>query len=152
MLLIINRSTSNKLRKRFLELSIAFLEHLEDPVLPGLDSVLERFANPLEPGFAFLWLQEEEPIGMAYANLGTGMAAAGRYCWLNGIYLEEEHRSQGQGQRFLQALIDWSETQDCVDFFACRGPQNSASAALFNAAGFSQDEVIMMEKRSGRIS
>ena len=77
----------------------------------------------------------ELPIG--YAELNP-MRSDSRHFWLGHVVLDPRRRGQGQGRRFVQALLRWSAAElgarrlSLVVF-----PDNQAAVACYLKAGFS---------------
>ncbi len=99
--------------------------------------------NPLEVFLA--WDAADPAIGFAEASIrpyAEGCYSV-RVAYLEGLYVEPEHRRNGVAAALVRAVADWARTQDCSELASDAAIDNDASAAMHRALGFDEVERII---------
>ena len=98
------------------------------------------------PSTAILKVEGDDgaAIGVSYFNHGTGYACGGAYLWLNCIYIRSEFQRRGYGSRLLDHIVEGGKRQGIKLFITCRHLENDVSRRLFDRAGFTQEEKMLM--------
>ncbi len=83
----------------------------------------------------FVYLERELPVGWAVLSLSSSRAAYAGVAEAS-IYVHQEHRRKGIGDRLLRALVQSSEEHGIWTLSASVFPENEASIALLKKNGF----------------
>ena len=99
----------------------------------------------------FLAREGELPTGFAQCALrhdyveGTSTSPVG---YLEGIYVQEEHRREGVAAGLLSACETWARQQGCREFASDCGLDNARSLRFHLAAGFEEaNRIICFTKK-----
>lgn len=99
----------------------------------------------------FLARAGELPVGFAQCALrhdyveGTSTSPVG---YLEGIYVQEEHRREGVAAGLLSACETWARQQGCREFASDCGLDNARSLRFHLAAGFEEaNRIICFTKK-----
>ena len=99
----------------------------------------------------FLQLEGSTPVGFAQCQLrhdyveGTSTSPVG---YLEGIYVQEEHRREGVAAGLLSACESWARQQGCREFASDCGLGNAQSLRFHLAAGFEEaNRIICFTKK-----
>ena len=112
----------------------------EDNTLEGLTADLaETIASP--ESAIFLLYDGEMPVGFAQCQLrhdyveGTDSSPVG---YLEGIYVEKEHRNLGTARALLKGAQQWAKAKGCREFASDCEMDNTESLAFHLACGFEE--------------
>lgn len=100
----------------------------------------KAFLNDRESA-VFLCRKDGNPIGFAQCQLrhdyveGTKTSPVG---YLEGIYVEPEHRKQGYGKQLVAACESWAKTQGCTEFASDCTLENTQSIQFHLHSGFQE--------------
>lgn len=106
--------------------------------LPDLIKETQDFLAKPETAY-FLAFQDSTPIGFAQCQLrhdyveGTTTSPVG---YLEGIYVQEEHRKKQVATHLLQACQNWAKEKNCREFASDCELDNEDSLRFHLAAGF----------------
>jgi aminoglycoside 6'-N-acetyltransferase I len=106
--------------------------------LPDLIKETQDFLAQPETAY-FLAFQDSTPIGFAQCQLrhdyveGTTTSPVG---YLEGIYVQEEHRKKQVATHLLQACQNWAKEKNCREFASDCELDNEDSLRFHLAAGF----------------
>lgn len=100
-----------------------------------------EFSDLLEQGDAVLFLarQNGEAVGFAQCQLrhdyveGTSTSPVG---YLEGVYVEENHRQRGVAAALLHACEAWAKRQGCTEFASDCELENADSLRFHRSLGF----------------
>jgi ribosomal protein S18 acetylase RimI-like enzyme len=129
------------MRELYQHESIAFSE-------PRAKAALERLVIDDTCGRA--WLIEDanapEAIGYAVMTLGYSLEFGGRDAFVDEIYVREEHRSQGIGQRAIAILEDACRELGVVALHLEVERSNARAQVVYRTAGFEDHDRYLMTK------
>ena len=105
------------------------------------EDLLEEFEDILLNGenAVFLYLEDEQTVGFAHCQLrkdyveGTKTSPVG---YLEGIYIEADHRRKGYARQLVQACEDWTKSRGCTEFASDCPLHNTDSLAFHLHCGF----------------
>jgi len=108
-----------------------------------VEDLAEEFTEMTESDEAviFLLAKDEQPIGFAQCQLrhdyveGTDSSPVG---YLEGIFIEPSHRSQGYAKQLLAKCEEWAKEKGCVEFASDCELDNDASLAFHLKMGFAE--------------
>lgn len=106
--------------------------------LPDLIKETQDFLTQPETAY-FLAFQDNTPIGFAQCQLrhdyveGTTTSPVG---YLEGIYVQENHRKKQVATHLLQACQNWAKEKNCREFASDCELDNEDSLRFHLAAGF----------------
>ncbi len=98
---------------------------------------LVRLPDGTAAGFAEAALRHD------YVNgCGTSPVA-----FLEGIYVEPEHRNRGLARRLCRAVEDWARRLGCCEFASDVLLENTASQTMHEALGFEETERVVYYRK-----
>ena len=95
---------------------------------------------------ALIALADGRPVGFAEASIrsdpvnGCDHSPVG---FLEGIYVEPDHRGQGIARTLCVAVEAWIKTWDCHEFASDAFLDNEASHRMYRAMGFKETERVV---------
>ena len=99
-------------------------------------------------------LPDGTPAGFAEAALRhdyVNGCATSPVAFLEGIYVQPEHRKQGLARLLCKAVEDWARSLGCTEFASDVLLENTASQGMHAALGFEETErVVYYRKRLSR--
>ncbi|MGC5699553.1 GNAT family N-acetyltransferase [Pseudomonas sp. NFXW11] len=108
-------------------------------------------AEPERYGCWLSFNEKGDAVGLAEAALrhdyvnGTDHSPV---VFLEGIYVDPEHRRQGIAQELIEQVANWGQQQGCVEMASDTSLDNLASQSLHQALGFEETErVVYFKKR-----
>lgn len=117
-----------------------------DKLLEEMQTFLEK-----EDGAIFLAWEEEELAGFAQVQLrhdyveGTETSPVG---YLEGIYIHQQQRRKGIGQKLVRAGEQWTKEKGCSEFGSDVELDNKESYAFHLAMGFQEaNRIICFAKK-----
>lgn len=124
---------------------------------PGhtLEELEKEFSELLshEDARVFLKFEQNRPVGFAQCQLrhdyveGTDSSPVG---YLEGIFVETEHRGQGCARALLAACEQWAESCGCTEFASDCELDNTASLRFHRRMGFEEaNRIICFTKALG---
>jgi GNAT superfamily N-acetyltransferase len=122
---------------RVIEILHAQMERIETfrstaEIIASIDNAQKEGSRGV---FTVAW-EEDQPIGLAFGNIGSGIESGGDYFWLNELYVPTQHRNKGVAQAILDALEDWLRSQSIHYVAGVTGHDNGAALALYQKKGY----------------
>jgi aminoglycoside 6'-N-acetyltransferase I len=121
------------------------------------DERSEAEAMLAHPGQAIAFLartSDGEAVGFAEATLRhdyVNGCATSPVAFLEGIFVDPEHRKRGIARLLVQAIEDWAAELGCFEFASDAELHNSISHRMHAALGFEETErVVYFRKRLRR--
>ena len=111
------------------------------------------FASALSTpnGAVFLYFAESAPIGFAQCELHNDYVEGthgGHVGYLEGIYVEPEHRRHGVAAALLAACEQWARSKECAEFASSCKLENAESLAFHLHEGFREaNRIICFAKK-----
>ena len=114
----------------------------EEGASPHAREVEQFFAGSLRMPLAVLIAEDVGGGAIGFAELSIRPYAEGcetdRVAFLEGWYVEPEHRGRGAGRALVTAAEAWAATQGCTEFGSDALIDNTVSAAAHVAVGFEE--------------
>lgn len=101
-------------------------EEFEDMLLNGENAVFLCIADGVAVGFAHCQLRKDYVEGTETSPVG----------YLEGIYVEADHRRKGYARQLVQACEDWIKNRGCTEFASDCPLHNTESLAFHLRCGF----------------
>jgi GNAT superfamily N-acetyltransferase len=115
----------------------------------SIEKISASVKNALKPEsrakFFLLYETDQQPIGLLFFNVCSGIESGGDYIWLNEIQIIKSHRGLGMGKYFLQFLINWAKENEIKYISTMTSPQNIHSQNIFKSNGFDISDSKWME-------
>lgn len=142
------------------------------PVEPADAAVWERMRVALWPGHAddhaadiarFFSPQRSEPLEVLFACSGAGAplgfvelsiraqapgCASNRVAFVEGWYVEPDHRRRGIGAALIRAAEEWGRVNKCPELGSDTQLWNESSIAAHHALGFQEVERLVAFRKS----
>lgn len=119
------------------------------PAAPG-EHTLEIeafFRGPLPTlAVAFLaWAEDDAAVGFAEASIRPYAEGCvpGRVAYLEGLYVEPEHRRRGVAAALVRTVEAWGRAEGCSELGSDTAIDNEVSEAMHGALGFAEVERII---------
>lgn len=82
------------------------------------------------------------PVGVAELNIRNFAEGCrtDRIGYLEGWWVDPDHRRRGIGRALVRAALDWAREQGCTEFASDTTPDNEASQQAHEALGFEEVE------------
>lgn len=118
---------------------------------PGDDAGHERdvgrfFSNQSKEPQAVLVAEEDGKALIGFAELSIRTYAEGcdtdHVGYLEGWYVDPDHREQGVGRKLVAASEDWARHQGCTEFASDAQVDNEVSIRAHRACGFEDAGVV----------
>lgn len=114
--------------------------------------IARYFEGPTEnPAEVFLAL-DETGQALGFCELSIRLYAescySGRVAYLEGWYVDPEHRRSGIGRALIEAAANWGRTQGCTEMASDTAIENDASAAAHRAAGFDETNRVITYRKA----
>ena len=114
----------------------------EEGASPHGREVEQFFAGALRLPLEVLIAEDVDGRAIGFAELSIRPYAEGcetdRVAFLEGWYVEPEHRRRGAGRALVKAAEEWAAAQGCTEFGSDALIDNTASAAAHAAVGFEE--------------
>lgn len=111
------------------------------------DTTWARLNDPAEPMAAALAWQRKRIVGMVHWIFHRSTWTEGHYCYLQDLYVDEEHRSHGIGRALIAHVRAEAEAAGCSRLYWLTHETNTHAMALYDAvaerSGFVQYRVIL---------
>ena len=85
-----------------------------------------------------------QAVGISYFNVGTGFSCGGNYIWINGIFVDPDHRRRGYASALLAEIEAFGETIGSRLIMSTRDIGNGESRELFSHSGYVQGEQVVI--------
>ena len=117
------------------------------------NNLVEEFCEFLnqDDSAIFLYIINNIPAGFAQCQLrrdyveGTETSPVG---YLEGVYVEPEHRNRGYGKKLVLACEEWARSKGCTEFASDCELHNTDSLAFHLHSGFTEaNRIICFTKR-----
>ena len=108
-----------------------------------VDTLIEEFQEFLvsTDSATYLYIMNDIPVGFAQCQLrrdyveGTETSPVG---YLEGVYVEPDHRKQGYAKALVAACEDWAKSIGCTEFASDCELHNTDSLAFHLHSGFTE--------------
>src|SRR5438552_17978380 len=115
--------------------------HSADELRPAVQAALEDSDRTLAigafheglPGFA-----HGKMVGVLVMNVLTSLEHAGEVGWIEELYVRDDYRRKGLGERLLAQALDWAEARGlrALDLEIGDGHDSQAAEKLYSKHGF----------------
>ena len=112
----------------------------------SIKSAINNALKPESRAVFFLAKQYENPIGLAFINICSGIESGGDYIWINEIQILPQYRGKGFGSELLDHVVNWSKNKNIKAITSISGIKNNVSQSMFASAGFEIVDVKWVEK------
>lgn len=112
----------------------------------SIKSAINNALKPESRAVFFLAKQNENPIGIAFINVCSGIESGGDYIWINEIQILPQYRGKGFGTELLNHVVNWSKSKNMKSILSMAGVKNNVSLSLFKPAGFEIEDVKWIQK------
>src|SRR5208283_4655945 len=103
--------------------------------------------NHLETTKIFIAKSEENNIvGIAYANKGTSIEKAGYYLWINELHVNIKYRRKGIASGLLVFIIDWCKQENIRGISFISDIDNEIAADFYHKHGFDAEDVLFFNR------
>lgn len=76
------------------------------------------------------------PIGAILVNFYRSIKFAGPSLWIEGLYVDPDHRRRGIGRILVEHVLDWAEPREFVGIDLEAYQTNTPAAVLYRSLGF----------------
>ncbi|MGN0443014.1 MAG: aminoglycoside 6'-N-acetyltransferase [Acutalibacteraceae bacterium] len=119
----------------------------------SLNELKEDFESVIksDEGVCFIKYDNEKPVGFAQCSLrhdyveGTETSPVG---YLEGIFVDEEHRRKGYAKELLSACEKWAIQKNCSEFASDCETFNTESLSFHLSMGFEEANRIICFRKS----
>jgi ribosomal protein S18 acetylase RimI-like enzyme len=113
---------------------------------PAVREVLRKFLASPELGQAWIFLDEEIPVGYIVLTFGYSFEYHGRDSFIDELYIEPQYRRQGIGKRAMQ-FVEESALRLGVNTIHLEVDQgNEPAAELYRRVGYDDHARFLMTK------
>ncbi len=112
----------------------------------SIKSAINNALKPESRAVFFLAKQNENPIGVAFINICSGIESGGDYIWINEIQILPQYIGKGFGTELLKHVVNWSKSKSIKSILSMSGVKNKVSQSMFASAGFEIGDVKWIEK------
>jgi GNAT superfamily N-acetyltransferase len=94
----------------------------------------------------FIYQINNEIIGFAFGNVGSGLESGGDYFWINELYIEEKSRNQGIASKILLFIEEWAKENKIKHIACITGNKNIKAQGLYKKNKYEVSSVVWIDK------
>jgi ribosomal protein S18 acetylase RimI-like enzyme len=114
---------------------------------PAVRDVLRKFLASPELGHAWVFWDEETPVGYIVLTFGYSFEYHGRDSFIDELYIEPQYRRQGIGKRAMQFVEERARELGVNAIHLEVDEGNDPAAELYRRTGFDDHSRFLMTKR-----
>jgi ribosomal protein S18 acetylase RimI-like enzyme len=114
---------------------------------PTVREVLRKFLRSPDLGHAWVFFEEETPVGYIAMTFGYSFEYHGRDAFIDELYIEPQYRRQGIGRRAIQFVEERAREQGVNAIHLEVDQGNDPAAALYRRAGYNDHSRFLMTRR-----
>jgi ribosomal protein S18 acetylase RimI-like enzyme len=113
---------------------------------PAVREVLRKFLASPDLGQAWVFLDEETPVGYMVLTFGYSFEYHGRDSFIDELYIEPQYRRQGIGKRAMQFVEERALRMGVNAIHLEVDQGNEPAAELYRRAGYDDHSRFLMTK------
>ncbi len=115
------------------------VESSAEYILKGIENALDNTA------FTKIFYVEKDGIicGVSFGNIGSSIAKAGNYIWINELFVSEEYRRKGLAVFMLRELIAWCKNHNIKGIELETAADNEPAINLYRRFHFTFDQYVL---------
>jgi ribosomal protein S18 acetylase RimI-like enzyme len=114
---------------------------------PAVRGVLRKFLISPDLGQAWVFFEEETPVGYIVLTFGYSFEYHGRDSFIDELYIEPQYRRQGIGRRAMQFVEERARELGVNAIHLEVDQGNDPAAELYRRAGYDDHARFLMTKR-----
>ena len=114
---------------------------------PAVREVLRKLLASPELGHAWVFLDEETPVGYIVLTFGYSFEYHGRDSFIDELYIDPQYRRQGIGKRAMQFVEERARELGVNAIHLEVDQGNDPAAELYRRAGYDDHSRFLMTKR-----
>jgi ribosomal protein S18 acetylase RimI-like enzyme len=114
---------------------------------PAVREVLRKFLASPDLGQAWVFFEEETPVGYIVLAFGYSFEYHGRDSFIDELYIEPQYRRQGIGRRAMQFVEERARELGVNALHLEVDQGNDPAAELYRRAGYHDHSRFLMTKR-----
>lgn len=115
------------------------VESSADYILKGIENALDNHAFTK----IFYVVKDGTICGVAFGNIGSSIAKAGNYIWINELFVSEEHRKKGIATFMLREIIAWCRDHKIKGIELETVMDNQPAISLYRQFDFVFDQYVL---------
>jgi GNAT superfamily N-acetyltransferase len=113
---------------------------------PAIREVLRKFLARPDLGQAWIFFEEETPLGYVVLTFGYSFEYHGRDSFIDELYIEPQYRRQGIGRRAMQFVEERAHELGVNALHLEVDQGNNAAAELYRRSGYDDHARFLMTK------
>ncbi|MGL1893673.1 MAG: GNAT family N-acetyltransferase [Spirochaetaceae bacterium] len=112
------------------------------------DDIIKSLKNALSPrsrSVLFI-LEVDKNIGFVFCNINSGLESGGDYIWINELFIDEDYRKCGYGNKLISYVELWCKSNNLVYMACSTGENNKVAQHFYTKLGYELSKTIWVDK------
>ena len=114
--------------------------------IDDIDLALRSTLQKGKRAYLFVCSVENEVIGFVFGNISSGIESGGDYFWMNEVHVKESARKKQVAMTILKYLEEWLRRKKIHHIYGITSKQNEIALRLYSKLGYSEEEMIWIDK------